>query len=154
MKNAVVVVCVAMLCTATAAADDKEIEAESATFSKTFEMKVEQHSTECEATAVLEYFQRGGEAEVEATIENPDCAASSGEFTIETTVRADGQMDSDKLSFSETWSRDDEDPVVITKRYPIGDNVDLMRVKVRKLHCECSKEAAESQLSRDTRTSQ
>jgi hypothetical protein len=144
MKNAVIVVCVAMLCTATAAADDKEIEAKSATFSKTFEMKVEQHSTECEATAVLEYFQRGGEAEVEATIENPDCAASSGEFIIETTVRADGQMDSNKLSFPETWSRDDEDPVVITKRYPIGDNVDLMRVKVRKLRCECSKEAAKS----------
>ena len=144
MKNAVIVVCVAMLCTATAAADDKEIEAKSATFSKTFEMKVEQHSTECEATAVLEYFQRGGEAEVEATIENHDCAASSGEFTIETTVRADGQMDSEKLSFPETWSRDDEDPVVITKRYPIGDNVDLMRVKVRKLRCECSKETAES----------
>ena len=144
MKNAVVVVSVAMLCIATAAADDKEIEAQSATFSKTFEMKVEQHSAECEATAVLEYLQRGDEAEVEATIENSDCAASSGEFTIETTVRADGQMDSDKLSFPETWSRDDEDPVVITKRYPIGDNVDLMRVKVRKLRCVCSKETTES----------
>jgi hypothetical protein len=144
MKNAVIVVCVAMLCTATAAADDKEIEAQSATFSKTFEMKVEQHSTACEATAVLEYSQHGADVEVEATIENYDCAASSGEFTIETTVRADGKMDSDKLSFPETWSRDDENPVVITKRYPIGDNVDLMRVKVRKLRCECSEETAGS----------
>ena len=144
MKNAVIVVCAAMLCAATAAADDREIEAKSATFSKTFEMKVEQHSSACEATAVLEYSQHGAEVEVEATIENSDCAASSGEFTIETTVRGDGQMDSDKFSFPETWSRDDENPVVITKRYPIGDNVDLMRVKVRKLRCECSKETAES----------
>ena len=144
MKNALTVVCVAMLCAATASADDREIEAKSATFSKTFEMKVEQHSTACEATAVLEYSQHGAEVEVEATIENYDCAASSGEFTIETTVRADGEMDTDKLSFPETWSRDDEDPVVITKRYPIGDNVDLMRVKVRKLRCECGNEIAES----------
>ena len=144
MKNAVIVVCVAMLCTATAAADDREIEAKSATFSKTFEMKVEQHSTECGANAALEYSQHGGEVEVEATIENYDCAASFGEFTIEATVRVDGKKDPDKLSFPETWSRDDENPVVITKRYPIGDNVDLMRVKVRKLRCECSEETAGS----------
>ncbi len=145
MKNALSIVCVAVLCAATATADDKEIEAKSATFSKTFEMKVEQHSSECEATAVLEYFQRGREAEVEATIENPDCAASSGEFTVEATVRPDGQMDSTKLSFPETWSRGDDEPVVITKRYLIGDDADLMRVKIRKLRCECSQEVTESE---------
>ncbi len=106
----------------------------------------------CEATAALRYFQRGAEAEVETTIEILDCAASSGEFTIETTVRTDGQMDSDKRSFPETWSRDNDEPVVITKRYPIGDDVDLSRVNVRKLRCECSEEATEPDVASEAAT--
>jgi len=123
---------------------DRQTKANSATFSKTIELKTEQHnSNACESTAVLEYYQRGTEAAVETTIDNPDCAASSGEFTIEATIRADGQMDSVKLSFPETWSRDNDEPLALEKRYPIGDDVDLLRVKVRKLSCECSEEAAE-----------
>jgi hypothetical protein len=135
------VICSALLWTSAAA--DRQTKPNSATFSKTIELKTEQHTNACEASALLEYFQRGAEAEVETTIENSGCTASSGEFTIETTVRADGQTDSDKLSFPETWSRDNNESVVITKRYPIGDDVDLLRVKVRKLRCECSEEATE-----------
>jgi hypothetical protein len=141
MRYVLFVICSALLWTSAAA--DRQTKANSATFSKTIDLSTEQHTNMCEASASLVYFQRGAEAEVETTIENFDCAASSGEFTIETTVRADGQMDSDKLSFSETWSRDNNESVVITKRYPIGDDVDLSRVKVRKLRCECSEEATE-----------
>ncbi len=129
----------------TSAAADRQTKANSTTFSKTFELKTEQRTTACEATAALEYFQRGTEADVETTIENVDCEASSGTFTIEATVRADGQKDSAKLSFPETWSRDTDEPVEISKRYPIGDNVDLLRVKVRKLRCECSEETADAE---------
>lgn len=142
MRYVLFVICSALLCTSAAA--DRKTKANSATFSKTIELKTEQYnSNSCESTAVLEYYQRGTEAAVETTIENPDCAASSGEFTIEATIRADGQMDSVKLSFPETWSRDTDEPVALAKRYPIGDDVDLLRVKIRKLRCECSEEAAE-----------
>ena len=141
MRYVLFVVCSALLWTSAAA--DRQTKPNSATFSKTIELKAEQHTNACEATASLEYFQRGAEAEVETTIENPDCATSSGEYAIEATVRTDGQTVSEKLSFPETWSRDNNESVVITKRYPIGDDVDLLRVKVRKLHCECSEEATE-----------
>ena len=141
MRYVLFVICSALLWTSAAA--DRQTKANSATFSKTIELNTEQRTNMCESTAVLEYYQRGTEAAVETTIEISDCAASSGEFTIETTVRTDGQTDSQKLSFPETWSHDDNDSVVITKRYPIGDDVDLLRVKVRKLRCECSEEATE-----------
>lgn len=115
-----------------------ETEANSVEFSKTFEMKVEQTTTQCASTASVDYFQRGAEAELEATIDNHDCAASSGEFVVEVTIRADGADDSEKLKFPETWSRDDDTPVVVNRRYPIGDDTDLLRVKVRKMRCTCA----------------
>jgi hypothetical protein len=129
---------VILLFLASAAASAGETEANSVTFSKTFEMKVEQETTHCVATASLEYFQRGAEAEAEATIENHDCAASSGEFVVELTVRKDGADQSQKLKFPDTWSRDDDSPVVLTRRYPIGDNTDLLRIRVRKMRCTCA----------------
>ena len=135
-----------------AASHAGEIASKSVTFSKNIELKAEQHTNACEASALLEYFQRGAEAEVETTIENPDCATSSGEYAIEATVRTDGQTDSEKLSFPETWSRDNNESVVITKRYPIGDDVDLLRVKVRKLRCECSEEATEPDVASEADT--
>ena len=141
MKYVLFFICSVLLWTSAAA--DRQTKANSATFSKTIELNTEQHTNMCESTAVLEYYQRGTEAAVETTIEISDCEASSGEFTIETTVRTDGQTNSEKLSFPETWSRDNNELVVITKRYPIGDDVDLLRVKVRKLRCECSEEATE-----------
>ncbi len=97
-------------------------------------------SQSCRATAALDYFQRGAEAEVEARIDNPHCAASSGEFVVEVTVKADGADAPEKLRFEETWSRADEQTVVFARRYPIGNNVDLLRIRIRKLTCACSDE--------------
>jgi len=114
-----------------------ETEANSVEFSKTFEMKVEHESALCASTASVDYFQRGAEAELEATIDNHDCAASSGEFVVEVTIRADGTDASEKLKFPETWSRDDDSSVIVKRRYPIGDDTDLLRVKVRKMRCTC-----------------
>ncbi len=150
MRHVLFVICSVLLWTSVAA--DRQTKPNSATFSKSIELKTEQHTNMCESTAVLEYYQRGTEAAVETTIENSDCAASSGEFTIETTVRADGQMNSEKASFPETWSRDNNESVVITKRYPIGDDVDLLRVKVRKLRCECSEEVTEPDVASEAAT--
>lgn len=112
----------------------------SVTFTKKMEMKVEQNTTHCSATASVDYFQRGPEAEIEATIDNPDCAASSGDFVIEVTVRADGADESNKLKFPESWSREDDASVVMTRRYPIGDDTDLLRIKIRKMRCSCATE--------------
>ena len=97
-------------------------------------------SQSCRATAAFDYFQRGAEAEVEARIDNPHCAASSGDFFVEITVKADGADAPEKLRFEEAWSRADAQTVVFARRYPIGDNVDLLRIRIRKLTCACSDE--------------
>jgi hypothetical protein len=92
----------------------------------------------CEASASMEYFQRGAEADVKAKVDNADCAASSGSFVVEVTIRADGETESVKLRFEEEWHRDDDAPVDVERRYPIGDDVDLLRVRIRKLSCDCA----------------
>jgi hypothetical protein len=94
-------------------------------------------SRDCTATVSINYFQRGHEAQVEMRVDNEYCAASKGSFVIEATTRKDGADDAEKLKFPETWQRDDDATVEMTKRYPIGDNVDLLRIRVRKLTCSC-----------------
>jgi hypothetical protein len=91
----------------------------------------------CGANASFKYLQRGNEAQVDYKIENTDCAVSSGEFRVELTIREDGTDLPTRLSFSESWQRDSDAPFELSKLYPIGDNVDLLRVKIRKLTCYC-----------------
>ncbi len=121
-----------------AAAIADEGENQSVSFSRTIEMKVEQETVACMASASFDYLQYGPEAEVEATIDNDDCAASSGQFVVVATIRVDGEEEARKLEFPETWRRDDDSPVILAKRYPIGDNADLRRIRIRKMTCICS----------------
>jgi hypothetical protein len=95
-------------------------------------------SRDCTATVSLDYFQRGHRAQVELAVDNPYCAASNGGFVIEATVREDGVDEPRKLTFAETWQRDDDATVEMTRLYPIGDNVDLLRIRIRKLTCYCA----------------
>lgn len=101
----------------------------------------EEHvSQSCRASASLDYFQRGAEAEAEITVDNPQCAKSSGSFVVEVTIRADGETESRKLKFEEAWARDDGQPVVLQRRYAIGDSVQLIRIRIRRLSCACDEE--------------
>jgi hypothetical protein len=129
---------VLLLLLASAEALAGETKANSVEFSKTIEMKMESQTNHCAATASVDYFQRGPEAQLEATIDNHDCAASSGKFVVEVTIRTDGAEASEKLKFPETWSREDDASVVVNRRYPIGDDTDLLRVKVRNMRCTCT----------------
>jgi hypothetical protein len=91
----------------------------------------------CEAHIRLEYTQRDTVAGVRGTIENPTCAASGGTYTIAVTVRdAGGTLET--LAFAEPWRRLDERPVTFSTDYPIGENVDLVSVRVRGLRCSCT----------------
>jgi hypothetical protein len=97
-------------------------------------------SQTCTATAAFDYFQRGAEAQVEARIDNPHCAASSGSFIVEITIKADNADAAEKLRFEEAWDRSDDQTIVFARRYPIGDDVDLLRIRIRKLSCDCATE--------------
>ena len=104
-------------------------------FSKTITMEMRLGG--CEAKLQMEYWQKGDVAEVTSTLDNPECGASSGDYQIRVRYRGDdGELQTDE--YEETWERDDAEPIVTTKRYPIGDDVDLVRVTSRGLSCNCA----------------
>lgn len=130
-------VALAALLVSTHAWAEKEI-SNTLTKSKTIEIKLESESGMCQATASLDYFQRGAEAQVETSIDTDDCGAAKGDYVVKLTIRADGDQESKVLTFDETWERSEDTPVETMRRYPIGDGVDLLRVKTRKLSCTCT----------------
>ena len=99
----------------------------------------------CQGTVTTEYLQRADEADIKATVENPDCGASLGSYIVEATIKADGATETEKLRFEETWQRDDDQPVIIEKRYPIGDDVELKRIRIRKVACTCSEAPSDAE---------
>jgi hypothetical protein len=94
-------------------------------------------STQCEAIATTDYSQRNTIARVESTIEVADCTKASGELTVAVRVR-DESGEIKPLEFNGTWQRSDDQDVSFTTDYPIGENVELMSVRVRGLRCRCA----------------
>lgn len=93
--------------------------------------------TDCEATISLEYTQRGAVARVRGEIVNDMCPASSGSFVVSIRTADDGGTIATQ-DYPETWQRSDDQPVSFSKDYPIGDNVDLVRVRTLKGTCKCA----------------
>ncbi len=92
---------------------------------------------QCAAGIGVEYTQRDTSVRVVSTIENADCAASSGEYEVSVRVR-DANLDVKKLDFTEPWQRDDDKPLTVRHDYPIGTNVDVLSVHGRSLECRCA----------------
>jgi len=94
-------------------------------------------SKACQATITTRSEQRDTLAHVEGTVETADCAACSGDYTIVVRIRdASGEVKT--LEFPGSWQRADGEPVKVTADYPIGDNVDLLGVRSKGLHCICA----------------
>jgi hypothetical protein len=93
---------------------------------------------QCEATTLTEYQQRNNIARVTGTVSISSCpAGTTGKFTLVARVRDDnGEIR--PLEFNETWQRDDAQDHLFNTDYPIGDNVELMSVRVRGLACTCA----------------
>jgi hypothetical protein len=94
-------------------------------------------TTACLAVLSLVYEQRNTMAQVEGTIENTTCAASSGDYALGITVK-DAKDELQTLEFSEKWQRSDNKTITFKDTYPIGENVDLRRITPRKVHCVCT----------------
>jgi hypothetical protein len=91
----------------------------------------------CEATAAIEYHQRNTTARVGSTISAANCpAATTGKLTMVLRIR-DAAGEIKPIEFSETWQRDDAQPVTSSTDYPIGENVELVSARVRGLSCTC-----------------
>ena len=98
----------------------------------------------CEAAIALEYSQRNDTVLVDGLIDNHDCGASSGDYTIEFRIR-DENGELQTILLSNSWSRDDGQPVSFRKEQLIGDDVDLVRVRSRQLSCTCTEALVESE---------
>jgi len=127
--------------TAAGAAPPQETEQEPAGnhASRKYTLKLEttQHKQYCQANASIEYVQNDDVANVSGEIKNEDCAASGGEFTINVRYRdSDGELQD--INFAEIWQREDDRPIAFEREYLIGKNVDLIRVRTRKLNCTCA----------------
>jgi hypothetical protein len=112
---------------------------------KTFTMKIELTPTtqRCNAQVSIKYSQRNTMARVEGEVVNSDCAASSGDYTIAVRHK-DEQGELHSIEYVEPWQRDDDQPYIFETDYPIGNNVDLIRVRARKVSCICTDPPAES----------
>jgi hypothetical protein len=94
--------------------------------------------SQCEASTLTEYSQRGSIANVTARVSIGSCpAGSTGAFTVVARVR-DASGEIKPLEFNETWQRDDAEDVHFKADYPIGEDVELVGVRVRSLTCTCA----------------
>jgi hypothetical protein len=97
---------------------------------------------QCEATTLTEYQQRNNIARVTGTVSIATCpAGSTGTFTVVARVRDDsGEIK--PIEFAEKWQRDDAQDVAFKNDYTIGDNVELVNVRIRDLKCTCAAASA------------
>ena len=96
-------------------------------------MKIRQ----CAATTEIAYTQRDSTVGVEGTIAHNVCGPSSGDYKLVVSVRNEnGELQ--RLEFFESWQRHDDQPVKFSASYPIGENVDLVRVRTVQLRCTCA----------------
>jgi hypothetical protein len=103
----------------------------------TFSIEIPAAKTaQCAATIEFAYTQRGSMVSVEGTIENEDCGASGGDYEVLVSIR-DENHELKTLEFHELWQRQDDQPVEFASMYPIGENVDLVRVRSAHLQCTC-----------------
>ena len=101
------------------------------------ETKTEFATDACMASLEIEYYQKGASAHVETELTNDNCAASSGSYVIQVRYRdADGINQA--KDFEETWERSDANSIVVKKDYFVADNIDILRVRSRKLSCICT----------------
>ena len=92
---------------------------------------------QCAATTTTEYQQRNTSARVEGAIAISDCTAAAGAYKVAVRVKGEsgeGQV----LEFKETWQRSDDRDVSFAADYPIGENVELVSVRLQNLTCTCA----------------
>ncbi len=93
-------------------------------------------SLQCQAELAISYLQKNTIADVEGTLENNDCAASSGSYVLSVrTTDANGMMTTQE--FPQTWAREDDQDVTFRYEFEIGENVELTRVRAQKVQCRC-----------------
>jgi len=94
-------------------------------------------AVQCSAAATTEYEQRNTVVRIDSTFAIADCTQASGAFSVSVRVKDESGEEKPPLEFSETWQRSDANDVRFTADYPIGENVDLISVRLRGFTCTC-----------------
>ena len=102
------------------------------------EAPAQPNGPQCEASTLTEFQQRNNLARVSGTVSLSMCpAGTTGSFTLVARIRDDtGEIR--PIEFNETWQRADDADHIFNSDYPIGDNVELLSVRVRGLSCTCA----------------
>jgi hypothetical protein len=97
---------------------------------------------QCEASALTEYSQRDTMARIQGSISIANCpAGSTGKFTVVARVR-DERGETELIEFNKEWQRDDTEDHKFNSDFEIGENVELVSVRLRSLDCTCAATAA------------
>ena len=103
----------------------------------TITFETTQHKQYCKAQVWIEYLQRNTMAAVNGGIKNEDCGPSAGEYTVSVRFR-DENGERQSVDFVEQWSREDDQEVLFEGEYFMGENVDLINARARKVSCVCA----------------
>jgi len=90
----------------------------------------------CHASVEIGYLQKSTNVIVDMTLENTDCAASGGSYTVAVKFR-DGNRELQTVEFEETWQREDDQSLQSRQEYYMGENVDLINARVKRPKCVC-----------------
>ena len=101
------------------------------------EVEIDIGSNACMANLEVEYYQKDSTAHVETVLNNDNCAASAGTYVIQVRYK-DAAGEHQTMDFEETWERSDAEPIVVEKDYFVAHNIDILRVRSRKLNCTCA----------------
>ena len=106
---------------------------------KTYSIRFEatQQKQYCKARLSIEYTQRNTLADYNGSIINKDCDASSGTYTISVRYR-DEAGETHSIETNHVWDRNNNQDIEFAGQTMIGENVDLIRVRGRKIKCVCA----------------
>ena len=96
-----------------------------------------QHRQYCKARLWIEYTQRNTLADYNGGIINKDCDSSSGTYSITVRYR-DETGETHSIETDHVWERYDDQDIEFAGQTMIGENVDLIRVRGRKIQCVCA----------------
>lgn len=134
---AIVTASMALLTGTSSAAQDQRVSpGQHASKEFTVKLEAKPHKQYCKARAVIEYSQKNTIARIGGEITKEGCMVATGDYTVSIRFR-DENGETHDLEFEEQWASDSELPVSFGSDYEIGQNVDLVRARTKRLRCLC-----------------
>lgn len=91
----------------------------------------------CHVSVNIDYLQKNTDVVVNMTLDNPDCAASSGSYAVAVKFR-DANNNSQTVEYEEMWQREDDQQLQKRYSYYVGENVDVIYARVKRPNCVCA----------------